>query len=603
MSDQYYTLTLKFAGPFITQASGTLAFGSDTAMLRDSHGNPALNGSLIRGNLRETLQLFAEASPQKADNIRQYLEQWLGEEGANDDSETGFVPRRGNIRFDFQWKLQGDYSKNTHRTRIKLDAESGTVEEGALQVIEDCFPLGKEAVFAGNLHASFKDATEQRWFQRLMEMALDYIPAMGSFKGIGFGKLTGANLEPVATPENGFRDDLQGNEDRVGFEFTLDRPFCLGKPRTPDSNRLVSGNIISGNVIKALLANVLGNDKEKLRALRFDQWQVTHCLPMPEDTCTGQRKHDVIPLSITQTGKDGENNPCFGDMASTTPETYWQGEAPAFQPDWKYKTSQAIRQILQLPDKQPARQLVIRTGIHSPTQTAAQNQLFSMECVIPDGFVWRGDIDLSRITDKGERKTALSALREAMKTGLHDLGKTKASLQQIRLQPKPFAPAQTSGLQQGQRITLTLLTAARLFPLGWERNAASHTARQLYQDYWKTVSDGSLQLNDEDNFFAQQERHGGAYHYHRFQLKQHRKDYAPEWLTVAGSVFILEIQKDTAKAQEKLEDWLRYGLPTPEQDAIGWEKSPCLREHGYGEVVMDWQPLDRSANDQKESGK
>ncbi|HPQ94482.1 MAG TPA: hypothetical protein PLN94_02770 [Thiolinea sp.] len=627
MDTRAYHLKLTFRGPLLSQASGTLAFGVDSAMLRDREGRPVLGGSLIRGNIRETLTLFAvrlkDTDPNRSEKIRSSLNRWFGQASGNTDAQDGFKPFPGTVQFDLFWRLQGDYdrARDQLRTRIKIDA-TGRVEEGALQVLEDCFPLGSEPVFCGRIRGDFKTEEETALFERLMEMALDYIPAMGSFKGIGFGRLLKAELETAAQLPcetaaaglSGFTDHLSGQEHRFGFSFTLDRPFCLGKPRIPDSNRIVSDDSIPGNVIKALLARALTpgmrteKDQQKhLQKLQFDRWQVSHCLPGAADA---GRRHALIPLSTARVKADTYHDVTDMDVMDVMVEQW--GAAPEFQPDWKDRDFDSVKEKLSISAASPSRKLLVRTGIRSVTRTAEQGQLFSMECVEPDGFVWRGNIDLSRVADE-QRGATLEALRKIMQEGLYGLGKTKAALINITLHPQPFPNHRDTGSsppfwRAGETVTLTLLTPARLFRLGWERHpeAAQQTAAALYRDYWRQVSGGALELV---NFFAQQERQGGAYHYHHFQRRHSPTEggresvYMPEWLTVAGSVFVLKIREDAATAHAKLEDWLTRGLPVPEnagdEPILCWQDSPYLPEHGYGEVTLNrvWLPENDGSND------
>ncbi|MCB1639815.1 MAG: hypothetical protein KDI15_13320, partial [Thiothrix sp.] len=429
---------------------------------------------------------------------------------------------------------------------------------------------------------------------------------------------SGPNLQVAS----GLTDRLDGTESRFGIEFTLDRPFCIGKPRTPDSNRIISDDIIPGNVLKALLANALGGNQTVLDGLRFDQWRVSHCLPMLAGSVG--RVAPVMPLSLAKTGEEespitegqakAKKQAVFHDMRALTLAQLaaidWQ-QAPAFQPDWKDKDLAQIREKLGLSANRPKRILQVRTAIRAATGTAAQGQLFSMECVIPAGFVWRGTIDLGALPE-AERKTALQQLSKTLgQRGLGNLGKTKAGLQNIKLLAKPFdsgnktqntSTATVKTLQPGEHLTLTLtlLTPARLFALGWERDDASRSAWDLYTRYWEQVSAGALVLT---NFFAQQERQGGAYHYQHFQRHKDDKDgqYKPEWLTVAGSVFVLQVL-DAAAAQDQITAWLQTGLPILEGDALTWKDTPYLPEHGFGEVVMNWQVADIPAYPVAEQG-
>lgn len=579
MITKHYCLELTFAGPLLSQASGTLRMGMDTAMQRDSEGVPVLNGSLIRGNLRDASQQFVRILNAAGDAQGELLEKnircWFGVESSD------FEPQRAKVQFDFFWRLQNTHVvKEAQRTRIQMD-NNGRVKDGALQVLEDCFPLGTTPVFAGKLHGQFAAGeAEAQQFEKLLRMALQYIPAMGNLKGIGFGRLLDANLSELKTETSSVSEQPEWVKDCFGLQFTFDRPFCIGKPRTPDSNRIESEEVIPGQVLKAIIAQQYGGDRARLQTeLCFDALIFSHFAPAPNDSVM---RIPPIPLSLA----------FVDDVLHDFSVNTVNGErAPEFKPDWKSKQEKAANKQLNRKADSPTRLLLVRTGIDSTTQTASEGQLFSLECVDPAGFVWCGNISLANVpADK--HATVLQHLHDCLMNGLHGIGKTKAAVSEL-VYKSPFAyvsdEAESRALST--TITLTLMTPARLFPLGWERQNPDQTARELYQDYWQGISGGSLEL---DKFFAQQERVGGAYHYHRFQRKQ-GNDYSPEWLTTAGSVFVLQV-KDAAKAKPQIEQWLRKGLPLPQQETDTWkpqerwQKSSYLPEHGYGEVVLDWHP-------------
>ncbi|OQX03362.1 MAG: hypothetical protein BWK73_39775 [Thiothrix lacustris] len=580
MITKHYCLELTFAGPLLSQASGTLRMGMDTAMQRDSEGFPVLNGSLIRGNIRDVLQQFActlyrSGHLDQGLSIAEKLEFWFGK------AATDFESQRAKVQLDFFWRLQNTHViEEAQRTRIQMD-NNGRVKDGALQVLEDCFPLGTTPVFAGKLRGQFADEAEAQEFEKLIKMALQYIPAMGSLKGIGFGRLLDANLSVSKTESSSVSEQPEWVKDCFGLQFTFDRPFCIGKPRTPESNRIESEEVIPGQVLKAIIAQQYGDDRARLQAeLCFDELIFSHF--QPASSKTPVLRTPPIPLSLAFVDK------VLHDFSVNTVN----GErAPEFKPDWKSKQEQAANEKLNRKADSPKRLLLVRTGIDSTTQTASEGQLFSLECVDPAGFVWCGNISLANVpADK--HATVLQHLHDCLMNGLHGIGKTKAAVSELVYTP-PFAyvsdEAESRALST--TITLTLMTPARLFPLGWERQNPGQTARELYQDYWHGISGGSLEL---DKFFAQQERVGGAYHYHRFQRKQ-GNDYSPEWLTTAGSVFVLQV-KDVDKARPQIEQWLRKGLPLPQQETDTWkpqerwQKSSYLSEHGYGEVVLNWYP-------------
>lgn len=579
MISQIYTLRLVFAGPLLSQASGTLVMGVDTAMQRDAQQRPVpvLNGSLVRGNIRHALKQFTGSSTSDlAKQLNSYITQWFGRES------SAFEPQRAQVQFDFFWHLeQNTEIAQAYRTRIQID-ETGKVKEGALQVLEDCFPLGTTPAFVGKLRAQFADEVEQAQFERALHMALDFIPAMGSLKGIGFGRLLTHSLDKEAAtlPTAPAMPTLVDN--CFGIRLTLDRPFCLGKPRTPESNRIESSQVITGQVIKAVLAQAYGQDQKRLEEeLSLDRLIISHCHPVKEAI---QANKPSLPLPLSLAYVDGE----LQDLSMTTAATYTGKNAVIFQPDWKSEQETKAQESLKLNQAYPERLLVVRTAIDAEQQTAQESELFSLECIDPTDYVWCGTVSLANIPTERQARV-VQYLHQCFSQGLQGIGKTKAYAKVEYYTPNSSAPWTVTAKQT---ITLTLSSPARLFPLGWERMQPNATARQLHEDYWNQVSNQSLKLV---NFFAQQQRLGGQYHYHHFQLKadQTTKPYQTEWLTSAGSVFSLEVL-DAKQAQTCLQQWLSQGLPVPEGNSITWQDSPYLPEHGYGEVLLNWQPLTAS---------
>ncbi len=102
-----YELTLVFQGPVITQTSGTIQLGLDAAM-QYNQGLPALGGSLIKGNIRHTLNEFDKLLPEM---LSKDIKQWFGEE----TSDEKYTPQRTQVDFDFFWTLTTPYEKTRNQ--------------------------------------------------------------------------------------------------------------------------------------------------------------------------------------------------------------------------------------------------------------------------------------------------------------------------------------------------------------------------------------------------------------------------------------------------------------------------------------------------------
>lgn len=576
-----YVLELTFSAPLLSQAPGVLALGVDVAMQR-YRGQPVLNGSLIRGNIRHALEEFAELMPDSGladhpgheDQKRHtgYISRWFGMQ----TRDKNYNPNRSGIDFDFFWTLKQPLDDNVapaRRTRIKLEEESGKVEKGALQIIEDCFPSGGgDIVFAGKLHARFATRDEEMDFIHWLGKALDYIPAIGSFKGTGFGRLKSWRCTDISTKARHVREKkfADGNT-RIGITLHLDRPFCLGRPRTPDSNRIVSDEMISGNVIKGVIARQYPDGKLP-KDLCFEQLIITHAVPMSIPSA----RPEPWPLSLAV------HNEKLADMSSASVAAAWDN-APKFQPDWKAEDYQQAENAWAT--QKPHRYLSIRSEIDRKEGISKESRLFSLECIDPQGFVWCADIELCQI-EESKRPAAFARLQTILQQGLSGIGKTKARAE-IEI-AQSFTPFKRIDKElphwRDHHYIVTLQTAARLLPPDLRLSGVnSHVAlKKIYQQYWSEQHRDITLMN----YFAQQQLTSTYYH-----QRQHNKghgDYYPEWLTTAGSVFVLQIK--TGDALRQLKRWNRRGLPAhPNADGseADWRTTPYLPEHGYGEIVIN----------------
>lgn len=591
--EQRYEITLSFAGPFISQASGVMALGLDATMQRDSDQAPVINGSLIRGNIRHALSEFQKFTEEQ--QLKNYILSWFGEES----KEGCYDPQRANLDFDFYWRLKSETTVNNkaQRTRIAIDKETNTVEEGALQVIEDCFPAGgKNPVFIGNVTLRYKLGNEPKNFKKWIEKALDYIPAMGSFKGSGFGRLL--KCEVIAknkTPENKPQEQLSlaPETTRFGIQLTLDQPFCLGRPKTPSSNFIVSEEIITGNVIKALIARSYHEkDQTKLSKrlsteLCFDDLIITHALPALKEK---PERQAVLPLSLT-IQKEKEKTTLF-DMATLSKEaleSYTLKEALSFAIDWKPKDFDFANQEY---DKQAQKRttinieriIALRTGINPEKGISEEAQLFSLECIEPSKHVWCADIELANISTE-KRQQVFQKLQAILKKDLKGIGKTKAQAS-IQIQALAFNNVPKTELSKGTYI-VTLVSPARMLPPNMQLSGTNtnQQLRDYYQAYWQQIS-ADIKL---ETYFAQQQLSSTYYHIQR-DTNQQGQQYYPEWLSKEGSVFTLKLEDE--KALLAIQHCLVTGLPAHHEvnnEQASWKTTPYLPEHGYGEIKLKKQ--------------
>ncbi len=594
MKTYRYTVTLTLRAPVLSQAAGGRSIGIDAAALRHDD-RPALPGSLIRGNLRHAWEYFDRAFPKSGAPSKLKIETWLGRvsgEGTNDE------PKRARLQFAAFWVARAGGGEGK-RHRIKIDPEKGTVEHRHLQTIEAPFAAHSEVVYEGHIDALCEDETEAKDLGRWIRKALEFTPALGAFKGAGFGRIVAVTVA-VSERRALSADPRPAVAERFGIRLRLDRPFCFAKPHPPESNRYESEDFIPGGAILGALARRVfpgGRDAHYAddcwKPLRdaFHQIRVTHVRP---GTKGSDKRSIVLPQSLVF--NPDEKVPQPYDVALKRVPVLIDSQDPIFSIDWKSK-HWAAAGALTGADEPPERVIIVRTQIQPETGAALESALFAVEAVRPDKHEWLAEVDLRGVTTN--RDQVATSLLELLSEGLDMLGKTKA-VAEVEVLPTPVVSDWDSSpklrlawLDDGQEAwiaVVTLQSAARLLPRLRDIPATNgdEALAEAYGETWR-------ELSSCDNvahlsllwYYAEERLVGGNYLWHRFGGKQ--DPYNPEVLTMPGSVFVLKLTGDKEKAEERLRDWLAHGLPQL-QDAPGgedWQRTPYIRNNGYGEVAIN----------------
>jgi len=604
MIQNAYELRLGIQAPLLTHAAGSLRLGLDAATQR-YRGRPVINGSLIRGNLRHLLMHFADemaGTPLQLDQaVRavcvQEVETWLGP-----DAKADGEPRIAALRFDLFWQLDErsmaaaeSAPRQPQRHRVEI-GDDGVVKPGHIRVAEDAFPAGTEPVFVGRIQARFADTAERDHCEHWLRKALLCLAAVGASKGVGYGRVAQAELSRIASiVEVRSRPDATGLGPRFGILMHLDRPFNIARTAQfqPKGNRLLQDDQIPGAAIKAVLASAHGGGSDALhRDLDFDHIAVTTALPAPRGL-PGRALPLPLSLAVFHAGAE----PRVMDLALIDGAVLRRDgenlEPPTFQPDWKEADRQAASARFGSSPARPEHLLLVRTAIDPRSGTAAEAQLFALECTDVPEHVWCADIDLHRVhpSDPDAHAAVSERLIDLLHGGLSDLGKTRARAR-VETRERPFAeidpPEPLPATSDRDTWIILLRSAARLLPARLETRQISPTngadaLHAAYADFWGSASDDELALS---HYYAQQELVGGSYYSRHFRDQE---DYRPEWLTLPGSVFVLTsapAARDAVAA--RLTDWLKAGLP-PAEDRRGdhWRTDPYLGENGFGEIAVN----------------
>lgn len=583
MPDYRFTVTLVLRAPIISQAAGGRTLGLDAAVSRA--GNvPALPGSLIRGNLRHAWEKFAESAKPGNDVLcKNKIRNWLGgksEEKPGDNSSN--EPLRARLQFAPYWKALAGGSDGT-RQRITLNPETGTVKKHHLQTIESPFAAGAEVAYRGAIDANCVDEAETEQLERWIRKGLEFTPALGAFKGTGFGRIIEVCVKRTLRPAAPLKTAPQGK--RFGIRLTLDRPFCFARHHTPESNRYESEEFIPGGAILGAMARRLfpnnsddTTNDDAWQALRahFNAIRVTHAFPAGEN---GQRPL-ILPLSLVFDPERGDKP---YDVALKEKSGLINSYAPIFQIDWKGKHWKKAGTVSGWPSL--PRVITVRTEINKEKLSAEEGKLFAIEAIVPDNRCWLADVDLSAIPDEAQRDAVTSDLRDFLASGLNMLGKTKAVAQVEFMGNQTTTTAESRDLLVDGIAIVTLQSAARLLPNPEDipPTNGGYQLLALYKAAWCELSDHTLELQ---RLYAQQQLVGGQYLWRRFHKGG---PYNPELLTVPGSVFVLKLVGDEKEARDKLQHWLDHGLPLLKADPYGenWERNPYIRANGYGRVAIN----------------
>ncbi|MCI5164150.1 MAG: hypothetical protein D3917_19475, partial [Candidatus Electrothrix sp. AX5] len=410
-----FTVRIRFTAPVVSQASGALGHGIDTTALCDRDNIPALPGTLLMGNLRETWGYFAELAGTSNSVIQQDLiDDWLGQPATDGN------PRRGRLIFDEFWRSGTGTDTDVLHHRIAVEANTGKVKEGALQVIASPFAAGKEVVFSGGITAWLHGTEEAKDLQKWLFKGLHSISALGALKGVGFGRIIGidavqqAKELPRSKASAAMCTEGGGTVSGIGIILRPDRPFCFSRhskgnnlkgdaasaeqgrnDQSGPDNQFVSEDYIPGGAIKGALATLLrgagraynlsaliNHPEYPLLSQYLDQLCITRAQPSLCQICR------PVPLPLTTVAADDlEGEKCLYDIALMQGAGLINSQAPTFSIDWKNEIWKLAAKQCALPAR-PTRTLSIHTAMDRETGASEDHKLFSIEAVNPEGYCW-----------------------------------------------------------------------------------------------------------------------------------------------------------------------------------------------------------------------
>ncbi len=411
-----YEIELTIEGPYLTQSSAAGEYGVDAPMARTVKRDGTeekrlayVPASALKGKLKQAWQEIGLGDAEKL----------LGAKSGNQQEPGPWEPLPAQLHFG-DLLLEEGRAASKLRHRIRIDRERGSVDEGALLVLESPFASGAHAIFRGSvrLMGSEEPGQVREWLER----GLRWTPSLGAERTTGFGRILGVK---VAAGKAVSREETSGGV-TGSFQFALKPagPFCVSMQRLSgnlfESNTEIPGGAIKGMVARMLLMEAgnggyrvdaelgtMGTKLEKYRNLcaEFERVRFTHALPAKEGT---KERPVRVPLSLVTAGEK------LYDAADRDKPFLVGGEAPEFDIDWK-KTPYGVKQFGW---ETIETELRVRTAIDPGKLRASDEQLFAYEMVNPDGFEWLGTADVSQVMDEKVRAAVTSELAALFRSGL-----------------------------------------------------------------------------------------------------------------------------------------------------------------------------------------
>lgn len=381
----------------------------------------------------------------------------------------------------------------------------------------------------------------------------------------------------------------------------------------------------------------------------FDRIRITTARPvkrqtLPSDDTAAVPLPAVLPLSAAF----GPDNQLIDASMAKSEDELSNGIALTFSPDWKFNQWELANQ--QFGITAPQTELRVHTAIDSTRRRAAESQLYGVQSLQTSAHVWRCSISIdarSTSNDKiDDRRTpddesgsaptpsdcqqAIQQLESLLNLGWLSVSRTRARARGIIREiaappqdssaPVPIDVDDKQGVDAKQEYVITL-RGPSLMLAPWEIVDDSGCLKSeseidtAWEQFWHTLSDESL-LEVATRRFKLDEMIGG------FQARRYRYDptmklgdnadldqrirsqrqlpYNPTLLVQAGSVFVLQVKNGkTERAKQKIEEWLRYGLPLPKwaRKAYGstHHTNVFLPQNGYGEISVNL-PFPKATN-------
>lgn len=606
-----YELNVQFTlkAPIISSGGGDVSRGLNRVFYRNAEGKLALQGSHVKGKLREAMRELIDINAIKDVN----LDELFGKE----NTDGYYLPERGGLQFtDFLLDNQDEKQSKESLIRVSINTQTGTSKENFLQVLEKIVQPGSRTIWKGKIRLFAPDKNVAQSLADMLILGLKWMTALGGAKGSGYGSLkqVSASLELykpsiIPKPVSPLNRDL-------GLFFQFDDELFIGgvtkKISYAESQQVISGAVIKGSLARflnqvcgtnSLTTPINGNNRSVYQqfpslAECFSDLHFSHAFPALPNAL---ERPVPVPYSIIKVS-DG-----FEDVArKNEPILDEKEKAPSFQIDWKEKDHGYMQRSFGWAECEILNKT--RTAIDMQTRRAKEDKLYTFQYLTPYTYTSRStstNINTNKKRDKvrwvsnlhfpqldvTKQQQITNEFYQIVKLGWCSLGKRDARFTLDVGQGRPSAKIESSPdlIKDGLTI-ISLKTDALLFDgLTVALKRDNINLSDIYNGYWRYVTNQSCELV---RFFARQKLMGG-YLAKRYRLGSKTSKYYPFVLTEAGSVFVLKANDPTV-ASKYLQKLKEDGLPLPHDvlervptDKEPWEVCPFVPENGYGEININ----------------
>ncbi|MBN1227556.1 MAG: hypothetical protein JXA79_11240 [Deltaproteobacteria bacterium] len=594
-------VTLLVRAPLITSSGGNSIRGVDRMFNRNPKGDLILQGSHIKGKLREALEDLKTSKT----GYGLQLVAWFGHRS----DEGSYNPNRGSLLFDdFYLEQSGSSTPENSAVRISINPQTGTSREHKLFAIEKQFPSGSLTVWKGSIHFWAADHKAAARISDELSIGFKWMTSIGGIKGSGYGRLEKVSIKLESCTNLLTQSHSTSESRKFHLQIELDGELFIGGV-VNSTNYLESRKVIPGAVLKGSFAKSLNEicgetftcpidaDNEKVAAVfpklvkNFWAIRFTHAFPAPP---LAEKRPVTVPFSAVSASDNEYFDAAFYKSALLD----HRKRSPEFAIDWKNPTG--LNNQFGWADWQTINKT--RTKIHKTTRTAEENMLYTFKSISP--YIGNSDTELrstlpkirwiANITLPEDSRDLADEFCRAIHSGWDRLGK-RSSRFRFELKEdhaEPALPQHQDGVLTDGRAIVTLQTETLMFDAYAQADLSDlHT---LYAEYWSHATDGTCKMS---HFFARQTFCGGyisnVYHLHA------NNSYFPYLLTAEGSVFVLEPGNGKEnQAREVLQELQDLGLPLPKSikekikdqnisEERAWTACPFVPENGFGEISIN----------------